>query len=240
MVAASIPRERKAAAEAMSRVLGSGRVLMAAAKGGAKEAAAARVVTKVAAAAPPAAAAATPPKVGLRKPVPVSPALRKFLGVQESTRMEVVKKIWEHIKANQLQLLVFISPFLSFLAIRLICSSPFTSMRPFGLLCTPSLCPHLCPLHLHSFSRGAEAIEGLMEEGKRKRRQLRVYLLLSYIPLAIQLKLIAISIINQLAENPKNKQEIRCDEKLKTIFDGKDKVGMLEMGKLLNPHFLKP
>ncbi|XP_042445689.1 protein TRI1-like [Zingiber officinale] len=143
MVAASIPRERKAAAEAMSRVLGSGRVLMAAAKGGAKEAAAARVVTKVAAAAPPAAAAATPPKVGLRKPVPVSPALRKFLGVQESTRMEVVKKIWEHIKANQLQ-------------------------------------------------------------------------------------------------NPKNKQEIRCDEKLKTIFDGKDKVGMLEMGKLLNPHFLKP
>ncbi|KAG6474640.1 hypothetical protein ZIOFF_068578 [Zingiber officinale] len=225
MVAASIPRERKAAAaEAMSRVLGSCRVLMAAAKGGAKEAAAARVVTKVAAPAPPAAAAATPPKVGLRKPVPVSPALRKFLGVQESTRMEVVKKIWEHIKANKLQLLVFISPFFSFLAIRLFCSSPFTSMRPFGLLCTPSLCPHLCPLHLHSFSRGAEAVEGFMEEGKRKRKA----------------TLIAISIINQLAENPANKQEIRCDEKLKTIFDGKDKVGMLEMGKLLNPHFLKP
>ncbi|XP_074560723.1 protein TRI1-like [Curcuma longa] len=126
----------------MSRVLGSCRMLMAAAKSGAKEAVA-KAVRKKAAAAPPAAAAATLPKVGIRKPVPVSPAMRKFLGVQEITRMEAVKKIWEHIKGNQLQ-------------------------------------------------------------------------------------------------NPANKREIRCDEKLKTIFDGKDKVGMFEMGKLLTPHFLKP
>ncbi|XP_042479695.1 upstream activation factor subunit UAF30-like [Macadamia integrifolia] len=40
-------------------------------------------------------------------------------------------------------------------------------------------------------------------------------------------------------QNPANKREIRCDEKLKTIFDGKETVGFLEIGKLLSPHFVK-
>ncbi|KAD5802693.1 hypothetical protein E3N88_14053 [Mikania micrantha] len=39
--------------------------------------------------------------------------------------------------------------------------------------------------------------------------------------------------------NPTNKKEIICDEKLKTIFDGKDRVGFLEIAKLLTPHFVK-
>ncbi|KAI3739442.1 hypothetical protein L2E82_29846 [Cichorium intybus] len=40
-------------------------------------------------------------------------------------------------------------------------------------------------------------------------------------------------------QNPTNKREIICDEKLKTIFDGRDKVGFLEIAKLLAPHFVK-
>ncbi|XP_042509582.1 protein TRI1-like [Macadamia integrifolia] len=40
-------------------------------------------------------------------------------------------------------------------------------------------------------------------------------------------------------QNPANKREIRCDEKLKTIFDGKETVGFLDIGKLLSPHFVK-
>ncbi|XP_076893128.1 upstream activation factor subunit UAF30-like [Bidens hawaiensis] len=43
---------------------------------------------------------------------------------------------------------------------------------------------------------------------------------------------------NQL-QNPMNKKEIICDEKLKTIFDGKERVGFLEVAKLLAPHFVK-
>nr|KAJ0225371.1 hypothetical protein LSAT_V11C100035010 [Lactuca sativa] len=39
--------------------------------------------------------------------------------------------------------------------------------------------------------------------------------------------------------NPENKREIICDEKLKTIFDGRDRVGFLEIAKLLAPHFVK-
>ncbi|KAF5749131.1 SWIB complex BAF60b domain-containing family protein [Tripterygium wilfordii] len=40
-------------------------------------------------------------------------------------------------------------------------------------------------------------------------------------------------------QNPENKREIFCDQKLKTLFDGKDKVGFLEIGKLLSGHFVK-
>ncbi|GKC83102.1 upstream activation factor subunit spp27-like protein [Tanacetum coccineum] len=41
--------------------------------------------------------------VGILKPSPISPALAQFLGVNESARTDAVKKIWEHIKLNQLQ-----------------------------------------------------------------------------------------------------------------------------------------
>ncbi|XP_074587985.1 upstream activation factor subunit UAF30-like [Curcuma longa] len=77
------------------------------------------------------------------KPLPVSQVLKEFVGASEISRNEVVKKIWVHIKANQLQ-------------------------------------------------------------------------------------------------NPANKKEILCDKKLKTIFEGRDKIGMLEVPKLVAPHFLKP
>ncbi|KAF3324024.1 Upstream activation factor subunit spp27 [Carex littledalei] len=39
-------------------------------------------------------------------------------------------------------------------------------------------------------------------------------------------------------QDPNNKKIILCDEKLKKIF-GKDQVGLLEVTKLLNPHFKK-
>lgn len=40
-------------------------------------------------------------------------------------------------------------------------------------------------------------------------------------------------------QNPANKKEIHCDDKLKAIFEGKEKVGFLEIGKLLSRHFVK-
>ncbi|KAK2987217.1 hypothetical protein RJ640_026067 [Escallonia rubra] len=40
-------------------------------------------------------------------------------------------------------------------------------------------------------------------------------------------------------QNPDDKRQIRCDHKLKTIFDGKETVGFLEIGKLLSRHFVK-
>ncbi|KAJ7967542.1 upstream activation factor subunit spp27-like [Quillaja saponaria] len=40
-------------------------------------------------------------------------------------------------------------------------------------------------------------------------------------------------------QDPGNKKIIICDEKLKKIFGGKDRVGFLEIAGLITPHFLK-
>lgn len=40
-------------------------------------------------------------------------------------------------------------------------------------------------------------------------------------------------------QNPSNKREIFCDAKLKKLFNGKGKVGFLDIAKLLSPHFVK-
>uniref|UniRef100_M4F0M2 DM2 domain-containing protein n=1 Tax=Brassica campestris TaxID=3711 RepID=M4F0M2_BRACM len=38
--------------------------------------------------------------------------------------------------------------------------------------------------------------------------------------------------------DPQDKKVIICDEKLKKIFEGKDRDGFLEIAKLIGPHFL--
>ncbi|XP_011088175.1 upstream activation factor subunit spp27 [Sesamum indicum] len=40
-------------------------------------------------------------------------------------------------------------------------------------------------------------------------------------------------------QDPEDKKVIICDEKLKKIFGGRDRVGFLEIAGLINPHFLK-
>ncbi|KAI3453907.1 hypothetical protein Pfo_010570 [Paulownia fortunei] len=40
-------------------------------------------------------------------------------------------------------------------------------------------------------------------------------------------------------QNPANKKEIYCDDKLKAIFDGNDKVDFQGVAKLLSNHFPK-
>ncbi|KAL9263986.1 Upstream activation factor subunit spp27-like protein [Drosera capensis] len=82
------------------------------------------------------------PARGILKLVPVSAQLGKFLGAEEASRPFAVKKVWEHIKLNNLQ-------------------------------------------------------------------------------------------------DAKSKRLIHCDEKLKTIFDGKDSVEFLEVSRLLSQHFRK-
>lgn len=40
-------------------------------------------------------------------------------------------------------------------------------------------------------------------------------------------------------KDPADKKVIICDEKLKKIFGGKERIGFLEIAGLINPHFLK-
>ncbi|KAJ7943995.1 upstream activation factor subunit spp27-like [Quillaja saponaria] len=118
---------------ASTRVFGACRALMAAARGSASGVGSVAKTTTT---------TKTPSPTGIKKPVPVSSQLGKFLGSSQASRTDAVKKVWEYIKLHNLQ-------------------------------------------------------------------------------------------------NPANKREIFCDEKLKTIFDGKDAVGFTEIAKLLSKHFVK-
>lgn len=90
---------------ASARVFGAfaGRVLMAAAaKGAAKKATASvgaastKVVKKT---------VASKSNVGIQKVVPVSSELGNFLGSPEVSRTDAVKRVWEYIKLQNLQVL---------------------------------------------------------------------------------------------------------------------------------------
>ncbi|XAR55731.1 hypothetical protein NMG60_11035915 [Bertholletia excelsa] len=61
----------------------------------------------------------------------------------------------------------------------------------------------------------------------------------SEIPRTQALKQIWAYIKEQNLQDPENKKVIICDEKLKSIFAGRDRVGFLEIAGLMNPHFLK-
>ena len=45
--------------------------------------------------------------------------------------------------------------------------------------------------------------------------------------------------MSSCVQNPQNKKEVFCDEKLKPVLGGRDKVGFLEIAKHLSEHFPK-
>ncbi|KAI3448157.1 hypothetical protein Pfo_004822 [Paulownia fortunei] len=62
---------------------------------------------------------------------------------------------------------------------------------------------------------------------------------LSEIPRTQALKEIWAYIKQHNLQDPADKKVIICDEKLKKIFGGRDRVGFLEIAGLISPHFLK-
>ncbi|KAK1358955.1 Upstream activation factor subunit spp27 [Heracleum sosnowskyi] len=60
----------------------------------------------------------------------------------------------------------------------------------------------------------------------------------SEIPRTQALKLIWAYIKENNLQDPENKKIIICDEKLKKIFKGNERVGFLEVAGLISPHFL--
>ncbi|PKU71750.1 upstream activation factor subunit spp27 [Dendrobium catenatum] len=68
---------------------------------------------------------------------------------------------------------------------------------------------------------------------------MQAFLGVKEIPRTQALKQIWAYIKQNNLQDPENKKIIVCDEKLKSIFGGRDRVGFLEISGLLNPHFVK-
>ncbi|CAI9104319.1 OLC1v1002963C1 [Oldenlandia corymbosa var. corymbosa] len=74
---------------------------------------------------------------------------------------------------------------------------------------------------------------------RRVSPEMHAFLGVPEIPRTQALKEIWAYIKKHNLQDPQDKKVIICDEKLKTIFAGKDRVGFLEIAGLMNPHFLK-
>ncbi|XP_077220618.1 protein TRI1-like [Tasmannia lanceolata] len=131
------------------------------------------------------------------------------------------------------------------MAIPLGCCSIFTAEFPAMAKCPPlRVAPaKLRPLRL-SCTASKPASTGKREpRGITKPRPIspamQELLGVSEIPRTQALKQIWAYIKEHNLQDPENKKIIVCDEKLKKIFAGKDRVGFLEISGLLNPHFVK-
>ncbi|XP_020580272.1 upstream activation factor subunit UAF30-like [Phalaenopsis equestris] len=68
---------------------------------------------------------------------------------------------------------------------------------------------------------------------------MQAFLGVKEIPRTQALKQIWAYIKENNLQDPENKKIVVCDEKLKSILGGRDRVGFLEISGLLNPHFFK-
>ncbi|CAM8907017.1 unnamed protein product [Rhodiola kirilowii] len=73
---------------------------------------------------------------------------------------------------------------------------------------------------------------------KRVSPEMQAFLGVEEIPRTQALKEIWAYIKQHDLQDPQNKKVIICDQKLKTIFADKDRVGFLEIAGLISPHFL--
>ncbi|PON74768.1 p53 negative regulator [Parasponia andersonii] len=115
---------------------------------------------------------------------------------------------------------------------------PFSSSSP---------CPR--PVHLRvvrtptlataskQASTGKGELRGIMKP-RRVSPEMQALVGLPEISRTQALKLIWAHIKENNLQDPENKKIIVCDDKLKKIFKGRDRVGFLEIAGLITPHFL--
>ncbi|KAL6575552.1 hypothetical protein OROHE_000929 [Orobanche hederae] len=192
-----------------------------------------------------AAATKSPKKAKVKKPAisgimrtsPISPTLQSVVGAPEVSRVEAVKKIWEYIKLHNLQL--------------------YMSLEKWGR-------PQIRDEAVKGAPRAqGEAILEIIASGSEKRMLSHLEYVFAVVepcilkacasgaprasgyqsPLAprgaSRLRHLCLQVCKYPPKNPSDKREIFCDVKLKKLFAGKDKVGFLEIGKLLSSHFVK-
>ncbi|GJZ94678.1 TRI1-like protein [Tanacetum coccineum] len=163
-----------------------------------------------------------PPKrgrpAGILKVVPVSKPLGEFLGVHKCRGVLVCVRIHSSFEDMLLQRPQVTSS--SVVHILLVIA--------FSLGCCPHFDKAILDENVFALSLYIDTLWNGGTEIKLIQLDLTYYLLL-----------FDISVNCDALQNPSNKKEILCDDKLKTIFNGKDQVGFLEIAKLLSQHFVK-
>ncbi|EXB76660.1 Upstream activation factor subunit spp27 [Morus notabilis] len=114
-------------------------------------------------------------------------------------------------------------------------SVPFPAARPFYL--RVSRTPTLATASKQASSTSKGELRGIMKP-RRVSPEMQALVGAPEISRTQALKLIWAHIKENNLQDPENKRIIICDEKLKKIFKGRDRVGFLEVAGLITPHFL--
>ncbi|KAL9371096.1 hypothetical protein Peur_036236 [Populus x canadensis] len=116
-----------------------------------------------------------------------------------------------------------------------------TSTPPLRFLAAPPANPRLVRstvVTCATASTGNRAPRGIMKP-RRVSPEMADFIGAPEVSRTQALKLIWAHIKEHNLQDPSNKKNIICDEKLKKIFAGRDQVGFLEIAGLISPHFLK-
>ncbi|KAG4159992.1 hypothetical protein ERO13_D02G206000v2 [Gossypium hirsutum] len=126
--------------------------------------------------------------------------------------------------------------------------STFVSPQTVSFLGKPSSFRLLHPTNVHMVRTLTQATASKTDTGPRKPRgimkprpvspEMQALVGVPEIPRTEVLKQIWAYIKEHNLQDPNNKRVIICDDKLKKIFGGKDRVEFLEIAGLINPHFL--
>ncbi|XP_062175828.1 uncharacterized protein LOC133880886 [Alnus glutinosa] len=131
--------------------------------------------------------------------------------------------------------------------------STFLSGRTASLMAKPSSCSPssslMAPANLRTVrtvisatvsdkTPGTRAPRGIMKP-RRVSPEMQALVGVPEISRTQALKRIWAHIKEHNLQDPENKKIIICDEKLKKIFAGKERIGFLEIAGLISPHFLK-
>ncbi|EMS50711.1 hypothetical protein TRIUR3_21019 [Triticum urartu] len=161
---------------------------------------------------------------GIMKPKPISPELREFVGgAAELPRTEALKIIWAHIKGNNLQGFIRCKWYYRYDSF-----VPATSML---------FVPSAWILIINGKSRMRNYVV-YGQVNNRKGLGEGLCGTIEYGPPMLEILNPGCN-MERGSKDPENKKIIVCDEKLKKIFGGRERVGFLEISGLLNPHFQK-
>ncbi|XP_011001566.1 PREDICTED: uncharacterized protein LOC105108804 [Populus euphratica] len=116
-----------------------------------------------------------------------------------------------------------------------------TSTPPLRILAAPPANPRMARstvVTCATASTGNRAPRGIMKP-RRVSPEMADFVGAPEVSRTQVLKIIWAHIKEHNLQDPSNKKNIICDEKLKKIFAGRDQVGFLEIAGLISPHFLK-
>ncbi|KAL3939354.1 MAG: hypothetical protein SGBAC_005912 [Bacillariaceae sp.] len=197
---------------------------------------------------------------GLAQKKKISEKLASFLGKGDTmARTEIVKALWEYIRANNLQhpenkreivldgkmKEVFGCDQFSMFTMNKYISVHVDPFKPLDLTTKPK--PE--KKNKAKRKRGADSgKDGKKPKAKRKAGAQPPYRLSAalqrvvgkeILPRPQVVKAIWVYIKQKELQNPENKREILCDDNLKAIMDGKDRVTMFNMNSFVGAHLVE-